>query len=60
MNQASLESRDYRDKADAKGDAYGMKAKVKTTSRKLGDERNETANTARPLDKNAASARSET
>jgi hypothetical protein len=57
MNQASFESRDNRDRADANGDAYGMKAKAKTTSRKLGDDRNETANKARPRDKNFKQSR---
>jgi hypothetical protein len=34
-----------------------MKAKAKTTSRKLGDDRNDTAVKARPLDKNFKQSR---
>jgi hypothetical protein len=34
-----------------------MKAKGKTTSRKLGDDRNETAKKARPADKNFKQSR---
>ncbi len=47
----SLKSQDHRVRVDAKGGAYGMRTKAETTSRRLGDDRNETANKAPPLDK---------
>jgi hypothetical protein len=43
---------DCRDRADARRDSFSMKAKAKTTTRKLGDDRNEAAAKPRPLDKN--------